>query len=508
MKDYTVCAYMRLSDEDSDIFGRKVESSSITSQRRLIMNFINNQPEFRGCKIIERCDDGLSGRYFDTRPQFTDMIEQAKKGKINCIVVKDCSRFGRDYVELGDYLEQLFPFLGVRFIAINDHYDSKTCEGGLDIAFKNLVYDIYSRDLSKKSRESWKQSAAKGKYRSGQTIYGYVKKKDDKHQLVIDPEAASVVRDIFDMRLSGIGLTDIARNLNDRGIKCATEYKRKKGEAINHKGEFDNMCWTSGSVLSVLNNETYTGTLVMLKRNTNGRTGKQDIKPEDEWIRIEGAHEAIVSKEEFLQIKAMKTSQKKPGPFKKVHYKCGICGKRLNRQNGNSFICARGFFLKDDGGCREIKAKEAYLDELVLRYLKIRLQRVLDEEQMKLNNGGEKASEADKIYSLERALESAKKAKQVLFEKLADRSIDRETFKAKKVEQDEVINDLEQKISDARMAEKLVTDEHDDAKEKIETAKTFLDLTEMTDEAWDTFIDEVIVYPDDRVEIRWNFEEA
>ena len=230
MKDYTVCAYMRLSDEDRDIFGRKVESSSITSQRRLIMDFINRQPEFKGCNVIEKCDDGLSGRYFDTRPGFTEMIEQTKRGKINCIVVKDCSRFGRDYVELGDYLEQLFPFLGVRFIAINDHYDSKTCEGGLDIAFKNLVYDIYSRDLSKKVRESRRQMAKQGKYTAGQTLYGYRKTKKDKHKLELDPEAAGIVREIFDMRLAGIGLSEIARNLTDRGIKCGKRCLRAVGK--------------------------------------------------------------------------------------------------------------------------------------------------------------------------------------------------------------------------------------------------------------------------------------
>ncbi|MCR5025422.1 MAG: recombinase family protein, partial [Lachnospiraceae bacterium] len=252
MKDYTVCAYMRLSDEDRDVFGRKVESGSITSQRRLIMNFIDSKPEFKGCNVIERCDDGISGRYFDTRPQFMNMIELAKKGKIDCIIVKDCSRFGRDYVELGDYLEQLFPFLGVRFIAINDHYDSKTCEGGLDIAFKNLVYDIYSRDLSKKLKDSRRQMAMQGKYTAGQTLYGYRKKKGNVHELEPDPEAAAVVREIFDMRLAGKGLTDIARNLNDRGIECQTVYKHKKGEATNHGDELENLCWTSGTVYQLL----------------------------------------------------------------------------------------------------------------------------------------------------------------------------------------------------------------------------------------------------------------
>ena len=148
---YTICAYMRLSKEDSDVFGRKIESGSISSQRRLIMDYINKQKEFAGCNVIERCDDGISGRYFDTRPQFTEMIELAKKGKINCIIVKDCSRFGRDYVELGDYLEQLFPFLGVRFIAINDHYDSDKTEGGLESPSRILFMIFIPETCQKKS---------------------------------------------------------------------------------------------------------------------------------------------------------------------------------------------------------------------------------------------------------------------------------------------------------------------------------------------------------------------
>ena len=508
MKDYTICAYMRLSDEDRDVFGRKIESSSITSQRHLIMDFINSQPEFRGCNVIERCDDGLSGRYFDTRPQFTDMIEQAKKGKINCIIVKDCSRFGRDYVELGDYLEQLFPFLGVRFIAINDHYDSKTCEGGLDIAFKNLVYDIYSRDLSKKVRESKRQMAKQGKYTAGQTLYGYRKKKGDKHKLELDPEAASVVREIFDMKLAGIGPTEISRILNERDIKCPTVYKRDKGETVNHKEGFENMSWTSSAVYQVLINENYTGAVVNLKSTFDKVSGKLKKTPKDKWIKVDGMHEAIVTPEEFRAVQDSFATQSPAKAFKKMHYRCGICGRGLNRRNGEDLYCMRGYSFGYWCDCRLVKAKESYLDDLVLRDLKENLRRALKEEELRLKNNGKKASEADRLGSLEKALESAKKAKQALFEKLADRSIDREVFKEKKAEQDEIIADLEQKISDARMAEKLVADADDESKEKIETAKTFLDLTAMTDDAWEKFIDEVILYPDDRVEIRWSFEEV
>ena len=507
MKDYTICAYMRLSDEDRDIFGRKVESGSITSQRRLIMDFINRQPEFKGCNVIERCDDGISGRHFDTRPEFMDMIELTKRGKVNCIIVKDCSRFGRDYVELGDYLEQLFPFLGVRFIAINDHYDSKTCEGGLDIAFKNLVYDIYSRDLSKKVKESRRQMALQGKYTAGQTLYGYKKKKGNVHKLEIDPEAAGVVREIFDMRLAGMGLMDIARNLTERNIKCATVYKHDKGETTNHGEGFDMMCWTSSAVYQVLINENYTGAVVSLKSGVDRVSGKLKTKPKDEWVKVDGMHEAIVSKEEFRKVQESFSEQAPAAPFKKQHYRCGICGRGLNRRNGDDLYCMRGYSFGDDCECRQVKAKESYLDDLVLRELKAKLQRVMKEEKLKLKASSGKAKDADTLHALEGALESAKKAKIALMDKLADRSIDRETFKEKKQAYDDEIEGLEQKVSDARMAQRLATDADDEAKEKIETAKTFLDLKEINEDAWETFVDEVLVYPDYRMEIHWSFED-
>lgn len=513
MRNYTICAYMRLSDEDRDIFGRKVESGSITSQRRLIMDYINKQPEFMGCKVIERCDDGLSGRYFDTRPQFTDMIELTKKGKINCIIVKDCSRFGRDYVELGDYLEQLFPLLGVRFIAINDHYDSKTCEGGLNIAFKNLVYDIYSRDLSKKVKESRRQMALQGKYNAVQTLYGYRKSKNDKHKLELDPEAASIVREIFDMRLAGMGYTDIARNLNDRGINCATVYKHKKGEATNHTRNLKFMCWTASSVGIVLSNEIYTGAVVSLKTSFDRVTGKQVAKPKDEWIRVEDMHEPIVTKEEYRKVQEMISPQAPRTAYKRVYYICGICGRKLLRRNahlksGPDLYCHRGDCMTTGIECKKVSMKEELLDDLVLRELKAKLRRVLEAEELKLKRaGGGKAVAIDGINSLESALESAKKAKQMLFEKLADRRIDRETFKVKKQEYDSVIAALEQKISDVKMTEQLVRESDEAARSRVETAKSFLDLNEMTEDVWEKFVEKVIVYAKYRIEIHWRFEE-
>ena len=499
MKDYTICAYMRLSQEDDDVFGRKVESGSITSQRRMILDFINHQPEFKGCRVIERCDDGLSGRYFDTRPQFTDMIGLAKKGKVNCIVVKDCSRFGRDYLELGDYLEQLFPFLGVRFIAINDHYDSDKSEGGLDIAFKNLVYDIYSRDLSKKVRQAREQMAAQGKYTATQTAYGYRKKKRDRHKLEPDPETAPVVREIFDMRLAGMGLSEIARNLNDRGISCPTVFLNGKGRPVTRKGNFEMMCWDGGVINGVLQNEIYTGAVVSLKSRMDSRNGKLVQRPKEEWVRVEGMHEAIVTKEEFRRVQELVSQQKPAAGKRKMRYACGVCGKRLTRRNGTDLYCNRGYMLKGCE-CGQVTMKEPEADAVVLGELKRMLMRVLDEEELKLNKGTPVVG--DSVESFKVALEAVKQAKQKLFEKLADRKMDRETFKEQKVACDRDIETLERKISDIVTAETLAEDKAD----KMVVAKSFLDITTMTDEVWEQFVKDVIVYPGQRLELHWNFD--
>lgn len=500
MKDYTICAYMRLSQEDDDVFGRKIESGSITSQRRMILDFINHQPEFKGCRVIERCDDGLSGRYFDTRPQFTDMIGLAKKGKVNCIVVKDCSRFGRDYVELGDYLEQLFPFLGVRFIAINDHYDSDKTEGGLDIAFKNLVYDIYSRDLSKKVRQAREQMAAQGKYTATQTAYGYRKKKEDRHKLEPDPETAPVVREIFDMRLAGMGLSEIARNLNDRGIGCPTVFLHGKGEAVNRTGGFDMMCWTGGVINGVLQNEIYTGAVVSLKSTMDSRKGKLVARPKDEWVRVDGMHEAIVTKEEFRRVQEMVNAQKPAAGKRKMRYACGVCGKRLTRRNRTDLYCNRGYMVKDCE-CRQVVMKEPEADAVVLGELKRKLQRVLDEEELRLERRADAPVAGNRLESLRNALEAAKKAKQRLFEKLVDREIERAVFLERKKGYDEEIERLERDISDAGLAERAVGE----VQERADVARSFLDLGEMTEEIWGQFVKAACVYPDGRIEIQWNF---
>ena len=497
MKDYTICAYMRLSSEDNDIFGRKVESGSITAQRQLILDYIKKQPEFDGCNVIERFDDGISGRDFETRPQFNEMIELAKKGKINCIIVKDCSRFGRSYIELGDYLEQIFPFLGVRFIAINDHYDSATCEGGLDIAFKNLVYDFYSRDASKKMYDTRKRLAEQGKFWSCRVLFGYRQKEGDVHSLEIDPETAPIVREVFDLKLSGLKNTEIAMRMNERGIKCPRVRKvaRESGD------------WDASVVGDMLKNEDYTGAVVSHRHKGIPGTKRVVPRPKEEWIRVKGMHEPIVSEEEFQKVQDMIKRRKSTGKqVRKLHYRCGICGYKLGRNRFGSLYCHKGYSQGDDSECRRVRGKEQIYDEKVLGSLKESLIKVMEEAELELQSRYDEKSGESLIAGLEDKLSSAKKAKSILLKKLADRSIDREAFKEQKTVLDESIADLEKKIADERLAEKMLEESGSETRSKITAAKTFFELEKMTDEMWEKFVKDVYVYPGERLDIRWNFD--
>ena len=198
MGKWVIGKYIRLSQADRDLMIRenKAESESISHQKALIQNFISGDPELAGCEQYEFFDDGYSGTNFE-RPSFERLLEKIKGGTINCVIVKDFSRFGRDYIELGDYLERIFPFLGVRFISINDHYDSldyKGTTGGLDVVMKNIVYDYYSKDLSVKVTTAKRAKMKRGEYIGGHVTFGLMKDPEDYHKLMIDPEAAPIVR--------------------------------------------------------------------------------------------------------------------------------------------------------------------------------------------------------------------------------------------------------------------------------------------------------------------------
>lgn len=250
MGKYHIAIYLRLSKEDDKL---KKESNSIAMQRLLLQSYVAEN--FEECELSEFCDDGYTGTNFE-RPGMQAMLKMVKSGEIDCILVKDFSRFARDYIELGSWLEQIFPFLGVRFISVNDHYDSCDFQGsiaGLDVNFKNLLYDLYSKDLSGKVRSSLAARKEKGQYISANSPFGYEKDPKDRHALLIAEDEAEIVRRIFSLTVEGYTSVEIARLFNETRVKTPIEFKIEKGKT-NKMPKGERFLWSSSAICQILRN--------------------------------------------------------------------------------------------------------------------------------------------------------------------------------------------------------------------------------------------------------------
>ena len=513
-QEYVICLYIRLSIEDDDVSGNpfKKESGSITTQRALLYDYIKNRKEFDGCKVIEKCDDGFSGTHFDNRPKFTEMIELAKKGKVNCIIVKDFSRFGRDYVELGNYLEQLFPFMEVRFISVNDNYDSAELAGGttggLDVAFKNLIYDYYSREMSRKQRIAWQRMAEQGQYNSNCALYGYRKSEEDKHKLVIEPEEAAVVKEIFDMKIAGTGTTLIAKALNDRGIPYPSELYRSRGDTRQWKNRGKPCYWTAGKIEAIIRDEKYTGTMVQLKTKLDSVGGKQVSRPKEEWVRVENTHEPVITYPQYIRAVSSLKQQKaaESRKMKNIYY-CGCCGRALFNAHYGTIFCKQRSF-KIDSDCRDIEINKHDADMAVLASVKREAEIFLDRDKLSRQaiKRNSPLSVSDRINATMRSIEAAQKSWIALYDKYADGKLEREFFLNEKKQYDADMEKMEEELAALRQAQEEEETEQQGPERKADQAMAFLEEEELTEEMKEKLIEKVIVYPGDRIEIVWKFE--
>ena len=387
MLNYVIAIYIRLSAEDGDLSDEKSESNSVVNQRAYIRRFIELRPEFAEAQILEFCDDGYSGTNME-RPAVRRLLEQVRQRKINCIIVKDMSRFGRDYIVVGDYLEQIFPFLDVRFIAINDSYDSKDHKYGsaglIDVSFRNVIYDLYSKDLSEKVRSTKKQLAEKGYCVAPYAFFGYQKAPGNKHTLLVDEDAAAVVRRVFDLFISGLSTTEIARKFNAEGV--LTPLQRKRLQAVSRKWncvDQNKNYWTSSIVRKILDDERYTGKAIYGK-TTRKKVGSSRVKAvtEDQWTVVDGAFPAIITQEIFDTAKSLGRSFHlgTTGKSARIFYRkirCGHCGLAMERlQSSHPCYVCRTDRYKPDIGCPQDKIGEKELEQAVLASIRTMAQLV------------------------------------------------------------------------------------------------------------------------------------
>lgn len=498
MKEAVTAIYLRLSDEDRR--DDQDESGSIASQRELLTAYVRNHAELSDCSVIEFCDDGYSGTDF-ARPGVQKLLDQVKKGAVSTVIVKDLSRFGRNYIEVGNYLEQVFPFLGVRFISVNDGFDSKASAFSgdfFDTAFKNLIYDLYSKDLSRKIVSARRTKAGQGKFITAYAPYGYLK--SPKQRLIPDAEAAPVVRRIFCMVSEGTSKADVAKIFNREEIPSPLMLRRRRGELFPCRTVNEKSIWRTSAISSILKDRRYAGDSVYGE-------GEQCILVPD-------THEALVSREVFEKVNRMlrkrRTYQRnKPAPLAGI-VRCAACNHRISgtkriRSKGAASVTYRCGVqdMTEEFGCCPLAIEEKRMEHVVLTILRKTVCAIMDEELKNTLRDSERSriGEAEKLlimYETESA--RAIRLRMTKYELYKRDLLSRDAFLREKAGLDVRIDRLRSDIEKQKniLCELKRKDREGSCSALFETLTR--DMTE-------TFVEQIFICQDGTLKIKWKFHD-
>ncbi len=502
--------YMRISQEDDN----DAESESIQNQRDLLHNFIASKAEFANYNVVEVIDDGISGTTLN-RKGLQELLQRAGKD-VFVIIVKDFSRFARNLIEVGNYLDSVFPFLGVRFISVNDGYDSAENMGktiGLDMSLKAMVYDMYSKDLSTKVYTGMRTLMLKGQHLGRTAVYGYRKDENDRKRLVVDEMAAQVVRRIYKMKLDGKTHSEIAIILNEEGVLCPLLYREKyiPSERVYGIKTGNNMKWTSYQINKILNDERYIGTYIAGKyKRENISSNKRVLLPKEEWIRIENMYEPVVSHEDFEMVSRLMIT--KTGAEKRnktitslfvSKLTCEHCNRNLTKVHTKNayYYCGTKKF-DPTTPCENIKLFETDLEQVVLAALNIQIGLL---ESNKSVLGGKKQEESieQSMTDCEKELKALSKKSIYLFEQFADEKISIEDYKAKKSINDQAIQNTKKHLQNLQSELQMLMTQN----ENSNSLSKYKFVDKLTREMVLELVREIKVYEDNRIEIVWNFKE-
>lgn len=521
-KGIRAAAYLRLSIEDGD----KAESNSIGNQREWIQNFVAERPELH--LVGEYADDGYTGTNFE-RPGFTQMMEDIQSDKINCIIVKDLSRLGRNYIEMGKYLERIFPMMGIRFIAINDNYDNANTESSdsdsIVVPFKNLLNDSYCRDISIKVRSQLDIKRRKGEFIGGYAVYGYSKDEQNKNRLVVDEYAADIVRSIYRRKLEGMSANSIADQLNSEGVLAPSEYKRLCG--LNYHSGFKtgtHAKWQAIQVLRILKNEVYTGTMVQGKRQKINYKIKK-IRDVDEscWIKVPNTHEAIISQRMFdIVQEVLKLDTCASKGQKIVHLfsgivRCGDCGQNMVRctvsKKGKKYIYLNCVTNHKGLGCSSHHIRESKLEEVVLAALQEKIQQIsgLEERLDEINeipkNQRRLKSVEEHMKMLEQEEQKYQTLRRQLYEDMSNGIVSKDEYK-------EFSRSFNEKVENIRKAKTEMNRQLDSLNNLdvehlpwIEDFKSYQNLTSLNRRVLVELVESITVYDKEHIHIQYRFDQ-
>ena len=528
---FSTAIYVRLSIENS---GKDDDGDSIANQISFCKAYLAEHTDLKLYDIYE--DNGEKGTNFD-RPAFKRMMDDIRGGKVKCVLVKDLSRFGRDYIEAGEYLEKIFPFMGIRFISITDGYDSLTCddaEGALMIPLKNMINDVYAKDISRKIITSFRARQEKGEFLPAFAPYGYVKSKEVAYRYEIDQETAPYVRMIFEWKAEGVSHNEICKRLNDMG--AVTPARRKVDLGIWRAEKYKHTVWHGRTIIDIMKNPTYTGCIVYGRIPKSLYEGiKMHRAPEEEWRYVPDAHEPIISQELFDKVQKMfadraekfKAKMDENAPLRELvtnHFKgkiyCGDCGKRMRfvkptdkrypvDQEHAVYVCG-GYLDSGYSRCSRHSIRYPVVADAVLAAINIQLELALKQEQLirQMRGSVKEKNLIDKyvgrINYLSQELKKLNGKREALFENFAEGILDEEEYQFAKKKYDEEAKEIEKKLTVEKAKKVQLDDILSLSNEWLVAIHKAENVTEIDAGLVKHLVSSVKIFEDNRVEVELN----
>lgn len=529
---FPTAIYVRLSIENS---GKDDDGDSIANQISFCKAYLTEHTDLKLYDIYE--DNGEKGTNFD-RPEFKRMMDDIRSGKVKCVLVKDLSRFGRDYIEAGEYLEKIFPFMGIRFISITDGYDSLNCddaESALMIPLKNMINDVYAKDISRKIITSFRARQEKGEFLPAFAPYGYVKSKEVAYRYEVDQETAPYVRMIFEWKAEGVSHNEICKRLNDMG--AVTPARRKVDLGIWRAEKYKHTVWHGRTIIDIMKNPTYTGCIVYGRIPKSLYEGiKMHRAPEEEWRYVPDAHEPIISQELFDKVQKMfadraekfKAKMDENAPLRELvtnHFKgkiyCGDCGKRMRfvkptdkrypvDQDHAVYVCG-GYLDSGYSRCSRHSIRYPVVADAVLAAINIQLELALKQEQLirQMRGSVREKNLIDKyvgqINYLSQELKKINNKREALFENFAEGILDEAEYQFAKKKYDEEAKEIEKKLTVEKAKKVQLDDILSLSNEWLVAIHKAENITEIDAGLVKHLVSSVKIFEDNRVEVELYF---
>ena len=526
---YKTAIYARLSVEDS---GKKDNGDSIENQVYLVDQYISQHPYLKVMGTY--LDNGETGVNFE-RPGFIRLMNDIKAGRIDCIVVKDLSRFGRNYIETGEYLDKILPFMGVRFISVNDSYDSETADGnseGLIIALKNLINDAYVKDISGKIISSVITRQQNGDFVSGLPPYGYLRSAENCRKLVPDAETADTVRDIFKWRSEGMSCFIIARKLNEMGVSSPYKRRIEKG-MMKESARNKNPYWQGQMIKRITDSPMYIGHMTQGRTKQSLHDGQPMVKQkQSDWIIVENTHEALIDLDTWGKVTALREEAQANAERIKGKYAhlgnnnnvfkgllvCDDCGSKMMRYKGVSnyggvsytYICpVRTQNL--DMTCTNKNVREKDLFELVYHDISkkieqsVELEKIL--ERLSKRSGSALETLRSKISDVQHKIGHISELRATLYDSYADKLLNETEYIEMKAmynaDADRYKAQLETLQTESLMFDRTLTPQN----KWLAAIRKFKDEHEVTREMAVALIDRIVISDYNSPKIVWNFKD-